>query len=64
MADEMGVAFLGDIELDPRLGQSCDSGKSFVNDMPDSRVSRAYKKIIGSRYSDISSILFTVCLLI
>ena len=49
MADEMGVTFLGDIELDPRLGQSCDLGKSFINDLPDSRVTGAYKKIIASK---------------
>lgn len=49
MADEMNVTFLGEIELDPRLGESCDSGKSFIREMPDSRVCNAYKRIITSK---------------
>jgi hypothetical protein len=48
MAEDFGVPYLGDIELDPRLGQSCDSGKSFVSDFPDSRVCKAYQQIIQS----------------
>lgn len=50
MAADMGVTYLGDIQLDPRLGQSCDSGKSFIQDYPDSNVSESYKKIITSKY--------------
>lgn len=49
MAEEMGVKFLGDIELDPRLGQSCDSGKSYIYEYPDSRVSQAYRTVITSK---------------
>ena len=49
MAEDMGVTFLGEIELDPRLGRSCDSGKSFAKEFPDSRVSKAYQKIITSK---------------
>ena len=45
MASEMEVRFLGEIELDPRLGQCCDMGKSFVQHFPESRVSKSYKKI-------------------
>ncbi len=45
MATEMGVPFLGEIELDPRLGQCCDSGKSFLQLFSESRVSNAYRKI-------------------
>lgn len=50
MAADMGVTYLGDIQLDPRLGQSCDAGKSFIQDYPDSNVSISYKKIIASKY--------------
>ena len=45
MASEMGVHFLGEIELDPRLGQCCDSGKSFLQHFSESRVSKAYRNI-------------------
>lgn len=51
MAQDMGVPYLGDIELDPRLGQSCDAGRSFISDFPDSRVSKAYQRIIHSEFS-------------
>lgn len=45
MASEMDVRFLGEIELDPRLGQCCDTGKSFLQHFPESRVSKAYRDI-------------------
>ena len=51
MADEMGVMYLGGIELDPRLGQSCDAGKSFISEFPDSRVSNAYLEVVKSKHS-------------
>ena len=50
MAADMGVTYLGDIQLDPRLGQSCDSGKSFIQDYPDSNVSKSYRKIVTSKF--------------
>ena len=53
MAEDMGVPYLGDIELDPRLGQSCDSGRSFIGDFPDSRVSKSYQQIIHSELVQI-----------
>lgn len=46
MASEMDVRYLGAIELDPRLGQACDSGESFVDNFPDSRVAQSYQKIV------------------
>ena len=48
MAADMKVAYLGSIELDPRLGQSCDMGKSFLDEFPESRVGRAYQQISES----------------
>ena len=53
MAADMGVQFLGSIELDPRLGQCCDSGKSFVAEFPGSRVSKAYQQITDSKLPSI-----------
>lgn len=52
MAHDMGVTYLGEIELDPRLGQSCDSGKSFIVEFPDSGVAKSYKRIIESKLSE------------
>ena len=49
MALDMGIPFLGAIELDPRLGQACDMGKSFINEFPDSRVCKSYQQIIKSK---------------
>ena len=48
MAADMEVAYLGSIELDPRLGQSCDLGKSFLDEFPESRVGKAYQQISES----------------
>ena len=50
MAVDMDVTYLGGIELDPRLGQSCDSGKSFISEHPDSRVTAAYQSVMKSKY--------------
>lgn len=49
MASDMGVRFLGCIELDPQLGQACDSGRSFITEYPHSKVSIAYKEIMKSK---------------
>lgn len=46
MASEMGVAFLGRLPLDPRIGRCCDAGKSFLSEVPDSPATRAYLTII------------------
>jgi len=50
LAVEMNVPFLGDIELDPRLGKCCDSGKSFFQNFSESRVSIAYKRICKGKF--------------
>ena len=58
---EMNVPFLGEIELDPHLGKACDSGKSFIQNFPDSRVSIAYKRICKGKvlfYNDSVIICF------
>ena len=50
MAMDMGVRYLGAIELDPKLGQLCDSGQSFIDEFPDSRVSKEYQQIVQSKF--------------
>lgn len=46
MAAEYHIPFLGAIPLDPRIGQSCDKGNSFLDSFPDSPATQAYRDII------------------
>ncbi|XP_063228066.1 cytosolic Fe-S cluster assembly factor nubp1 [Bacillus rossius redtenbacheri] len=46
MCEDLGVPFLGQCPLDPRLARSCDEGKSMVADHPDSPVAAALKNIL------------------
>ncbi|ELU15310.1 hypothetical protein CAPTEDRAFT_152695 [Capitella teleta] len=48
MCKDMNVPFLGRIPLDPRIGQSCDVGKSYLTEVPDSPATAAFKEIITS----------------
>lgn len=41
LAKEMGIAFLGAVPLDPRIGQACDYGESFFDAYPDSPACQA-----------------------
>jgi Mrp family chromosome partitioning ATPase len=47
MAEEMLIPFLGRVPLDPRIGQCCDEGKSFMTEIPDSPATLALTQIIG-----------------
>jgi len=47
MCEEMGVTFLGSIPLDPVLARSCDAGEPYIENHPDSPVSKAYLDIIS-----------------
>ncbi len=46
MCQEMGLCFLGKLPLDPRIGQCCDEGKSYLSEVPDSPAAAAFKTII------------------
>ncbi|KAK7500986.1 hypothetical protein BaRGS_00007866 [Batillaria attramentaria] len=46
MAADCSVPFLGKLPLDPRIGKCCDEGKSFLEEVPDSPATQAYKQII------------------
>ncbi|KAJ3106631.1 cytosolic Fe-S cluster assembly factor nbp35 [Phlyctochytrium planicorne] len=46
MAEDFGVKFLGSIPLDPRIGMSCDTGRSFLDEYRDSPATQAYLKIV------------------
>jgi len=45
MCEEMNVPFLGSIPLDPLIARSCDEGKSFISQAPNSVASKAYESI-------------------
>lgn len=50
MCKEMGLKLLGKIPLDPRIGKSCDSGRSFIDDYPESPATQAYLDIVEGPY--------------
>jgi len=45
MAKEMNLRFLGGIPLDPRIARSCDDGKFFLTEFPDSLATAAFNSI-------------------
>ncbi|KAL7861330.1 hypothetical protein AOLI_G00176790 [Acnodon oligacanthus] len=48
MCEELGLTLLGKVPLDPRIGRSCDEGKSFLNEVPGSPAAAAYLTIVQS----------------
>ncbi|MBE7179699.1 MAG: Mrp/NBP35 family ATP-binding protein [Terriglobus roseus] len=48
LADDEGIAFLGAVPLDPRIGMACDYGESFLDAYPDSPASVALLKVVDS----------------
>ncbi|KAI0132862.1 nucleotide-binding protein [Xylariales sp. AK1849] len=46
LAKEMGIPFLGEVPLDPRIGRACDYGESFFDAFPESPACKALKKVV------------------
>jgi MinD superfamily P-loop ATPase len=46
MAEEMDVAYLGGIPLDPRIARAGDEGVEFLEKFPESKSAEAYMDII------------------
>ncbi|QIW99167.1 hypothetical protein AMS68_004685 [Peltaster fructicola] len=46
LAQEMSIPFLGAVPLDPRIGQSCDYGESFIDSFSDSPACKALKGVV------------------
>ncbi|KAI1481906.1 hypothetical protein K445DRAFT_76894 [Daldinia sp. EC12] len=46
LAKEMGIPFLGEVPLDPRIGMACDYGESFFDHYPDSPACKALKGVV------------------
>uniref|UniRef100_A0A8C1JW92 NUBP iron-sulfur cluster assembly factor 1, cytosolic n=1 Tax=Cyprinus carpio TaxID=7962 RepID=A0A8C1JW92_CYPCA len=51
MCEELNLPLLGSVPLDPRIGRSCDEGKSFLTEVPDSPAAVAYQNIVQSKSS-------------
>lgn len=45
MCEEMGVPLLGSIPLDPLIARSCDEGKSYLQQAPNSPTTHAFKAV-------------------
>ncbi|KAJ8345056.1 hypothetical protein SKAU_G00292490 [Synaphobranchus kaupii] len=48
MCADLNLPLLGRVPLDPRIGRSCDEGRSFLSQEPDSPAAMAYERIIQS----------------
>ncbi|XP_045932189.1 cytosolic Fe-S cluster assembly factor nubp1 isoform X2 [Micropterus dolomieu] len=48
MCADLNLPLLGKVPLDPRIARSCDEGKSFLSEVPDSPAARAYQIIVQS----------------
>uniref|UniRef100_A0A3P8WPI2 NUBP iron-sulfur cluster assembly factor 1, cytosolic n=1 Tax=Cynoglossus semilaevis TaxID=244447 RepID=A0A3P8WPI2_CYNSE len=48
MCQDFNLTLLGKVPLDPRIGQSCDEGKSFLSEVPDSPAADVYRTIVHS----------------
>jgi ATP-binding protein involved in chromosome partitioning len=46
MAEESGVAFIGSIPIDPKVGVDADQGKPFMIAHPDSEAAKAFTEIV------------------
>jgi ATP-binding protein involved in chromosome partitioning len=47
-SERLGVPFLGEIPLDPRVCQTSDRGKPIVSSIPDSPVAEAFRRVSGA----------------
>ena len=55
LAKEMGLPFLGSVPLDPRIGQACDYGESFMDAFPDSPASLAVGNVVTRLREEIEA---------
>ncbi|KAM5153188.1 cytosolic Fe-S cluster assembly factor NUBP1 [Mantella aurantiaca] len=46
MCSDLNIPLLGKVPLDPKIGKSCDTGKSFFTETPNSPATVSYRKII------------------
>ncbi|KAM6379389.1 cytosolic Fe-S cluster assembly factor NUBP1 [Pluvialis apricaria] len=46
MCQNLNVSLLGKVPLDPQIGKSCDKGRSFLSEAPESPATSSYRNII------------------
>eukprot|EP01130_Rhizamoeba_saxonica_P006059 TRINITY_DN2400_c0_g1_i3.p1 TRINITY_DN2400_c0_g1~~TRINITY_DN2400_c0_g1_i3.p1 ORF type:complete len:210 (-),score=58.77 TRINITY_DN2400_c0_g1_i3:75-704(-) len=46
MCEDMDIPFLGSLPLDPRIARSCDTGKPFIVEYPDTPAAIAYRSVV------------------
>ncbi|NXA18702.1 NUBP1 factor, partial [Ibidorhyncha struthersii] len=46
MCQNLNVSLLGKVPLDPQIGKSCDKGRSFLSEAPESPATLSYRNII------------------
>lgn len=50
MCADLNLPLLGKVPLDPRIARSCDEGRSFLNEVPDSPAAKVYQSIVQSGF--------------
>lgn len=50
MCSDLNLPLLGKVPLDPRIARSCDEGKSFLREVPDSPAAKVYQNIVQSKF--------------
>lgn len=50
MCSDLNLPLLGKVPLDPRIARSCDEGKSFLREVPDSPAAKVYQNIVQSEF--------------
>lgn len=50
MCSDLNLPLLGKVPLDPRIARSCDEGKSFLTEVPESPAAKIYQKIVQSEF--------------
>lgn len=50
MCSDLNLPLLGKVPLDPRIARSCDEGKSFLREVPDSPAAKVYQSIVQSKF--------------
>lgn len=46
MCEEMGVSLLGELPIDPKIGQACDQGTNFIEEYADSDATKALNRTV------------------
>lgn len=50
MCADLNLPLLGKVPLDPRIARSCDEGRSFLNQVPDSPAAAVFQSIVQSEF--------------